>query len=52
MEKKYWKKYEEISEKNSNAIEIDGKYPIDSEGKDFNFFSLYRKRKKPVKQIL
>lgn len=52
MEKKYWKKYKEILEKNSNAIEIDGKYPIDSEGKDFNCFSLYWKRKKPVKQIL
>lgn len=45
MEKKYRKNPEEILEKNSNAIEIDGMYPTDSEGKDFNFFSLYWKKK-------
>lgn len=43
MEKKYRKNSEEILEKNSNAIEIDE--PTDSEGKDFNFFSLYWKKK-------
>lgn len=38
--------------KYSNTIAIDGYYPTDSEGNDFNFSSLYWKKKKPVKQIL
>lgn len=36
--------------KNSNTIAIDGYYPTDSEGKDFNFLCLYWEKKKKKKE--